>query len=34
MMAALFLSMVPLLIFYAIVRERLIEGLTAGAIKG
>jgi raffinose/stachyose/melibiose transport system permease protein len=34
MMAALFLSMLPLLIFYAIVRERLIEGLTAGAIKG
>lgn len=34
MMAALFLSMVPLLIFYAILRERLIEGLTAGAIKG
>lgn len=34
MMAALFLSMVPLLIFYAIVRERLIEGLTAGALKG
>ena len=34
MMTALFLSMVPLLVFYAIVRERLIEGLTAGAIKG
>ena len=34
MMAALFLSMLPLLLFYAIVRERLIEGLTAGAIKG
>jgi raffinose/stachyose/melibiose transport system permease protein len=34
MLAALFLSMLPLLIFYAIVRERLIEGLTAGAIKG
>ncbi len=34
MMTALFLSMLPLLIFYAIVRERLIEGLTAGAIKG
>lgn len=34
MMAALFLSMLPLLIFYAVVRERLIEGLTAGAIKG
>ena len=34
MMTALFLSMLPLLLFYAIVRERLIEGLTAGAIKG
>jgi raffinose/stachyose/melibiose transport system permease protein len=33
-MAALILSMIPLLIFYAITRERLIEGLVAGAIKG
>ena len=34
MMTILFVSMLPLLIFYAIVREQLIEGLTAGAIKG
>jgi len=34
MMAALLLSMIPLLIFYAITKERLIEGLVAGAIKG
>jgi raffinose/stachyose/melibiose transport system permease protein len=34
MMTILFVSMVPLLIFYAIVREKLIEGLTAGALKG
>jgi len=33
-MAALILSMIPLLIFYAVTRERLIEGLVAGAIKG
>jgi raffinose/stachyose/melibiose transport system permease protein len=34
MMAALILSMIPLLIFYAITKERLIEGLVAGALKG
>ena len=34
MMAALLLSMIPLLIFYAATKERLIEGLVAGAIKG
>lgn len=34
MMTILFVSMVPLLVFYAIVREKLIEGLTAGALKG
>lgn len=34
MMAALLMSMVPLLIFYAITKERLIEGLVAGALKG
>jgi raffinose/stachyose/melibiose transport system permease protein len=34
MMAALLLSMIPLLIFYAITKERLIEGLVAGALKG
>jgi len=34
MMAALLLSVVPLLIFYAITKERLIEGLVAGALKG
>jgi raffinose/stachyose/melibiose transport system permease protein len=34
MMAALLLSMIPLLIFYAVTKERLIEGLVAGAIKG
>jgi raffinose/stachyose/melibiose transport system permease protein len=34
MMTILFVSMLPLLIFYAIVREKLIEGLTAGALKG
>jgi raffinose/stachyose/melibiose transport system permease protein len=34
MMAALLLSMIPLLIFYALTKERLIEGLVAGAIKG
>jgi raffinose/stachyose/melibiose transport system permease protein len=34
MMAALLLSMLPLLIFYAVTKERLIEGLVAGAIKG
>lgn len=33
-MAALILSVIPLLIFYAVTRERLIEGLVAGAIKG
>ncbi len=34
MMTILFVSMLPLLVFYAIVREKLIEGLTAGALKG
>ena len=34
MMAALLLSMIPLLIFYAVTKERLIEGLVAGALKG
>ena len=34
MMAALLLSMLPLLIFYAVTKERLIEGLVAGALKG
>ncbi len=34
LMAALILSMIPLLVFYAVTRERLIEGLVAGAIKG
>jgi raffinose/stachyose/melibiose transport system permease protein len=34
MMAALLLSMLPLLMAYAIAKEKLIEGLTAGAIKG
>lgn len=34
MMAALLLSSLPVLALYAIAKERLIEGLTAGAIKG
>lgn len=34
MMAALVLASLPLFIVYAIVRERLIEGMVAGAIKG
>ena len=34
MMAALLLSMIPLLVFYAITKERLIEGLVSGALKG
>jgi raffinose/stachyose/melibiose transport system permease protein len=34
MMAALLLSVVPLLILYAIAKERLIEGLVSGAVKG
>lgn len=34
MMTALLLSMLPLLIVYAIAKERLIEGLVAGALKG
>jgi raffinose/stachyose/melibiose transport system permease protein len=34
LMAALILSMIPLLVFYAVTREKLIEGLVAGAIKG
>ncbi len=34
MMAALVLSSLPLLIVYGIVRERLIEGMVAGALKG
>ena len=34
MMAALLLSVIPLLLFYAITKERLIEGLVAGALKG
>ncbi len=33
MMSALLMSMIPLLIVYAIFKERLIEGLVAGAIK-
>lgn len=33
MMAALLMSMIPLLVVYAIFKERLIEGLVAGAIK-
>jgi raffinose/stachyose/melibiose transport system permease protein len=34
MMAALLLSMIPLLILYAVTKERLIEGLVSGAVKG
>jgi raffinose/stachyose/melibiose transport system permease protein len=34
MMAALLLSVIPLLIFYAATKERLIEGLVSGAVKG
>ena len=34
MMAALLVSSLPILILYGIAKERLIEGLTAGAIKG
>ncbi len=34
MMSALLMSMIPLLVVYAIFKERLIEGLVAGAIKG
>jgi raffinose/stachyose/melibiose transport system permease protein len=34
MMAALLLSMLPLLLIYTITKERLIEGLVAGALKG
>jgi raffinose/stachyose/melibiose transport system permease protein len=34
MMAALMLSLVPLLILYALTKERLIEGLVSGAVKG
>jgi len=34
MMAALLVSSLPVLILYGIAKERLIEGLTAGAIKG
>ena len=34
MMAALILSLVPLLILYALTKERLIEGLVSGAVKG
>jgi raffinose/stachyose/melibiose transport system permease protein len=34
MMAALLLSMLPLLALYAIAKERLIEGLVSGAVKG
>jgi raffinose/stachyose/melibiose transport system permease protein len=34
MMAALLMSVIPLLIFYAVTKERLIEGLVSGAVKG
>ena len=34
MMAALLLSSLPVLVLYGIAKEKLIEGLTAGAIKG
>jgi raffinose/stachyose/melibiose transport system permease protein len=34
MMAALLVSSLPVLVLYGIAKERLIEGLTAGAIKG
>ena len=34
MMAALLVSSLPILVLYGIAKERLIEGLTAGAIKG
>ncbi len=34
MMAALLLSSLPVLVLYGLAKERLIEGLTAGAIKG
>ncbi len=34
MMAALLISSLPMLFLYGIAKERLIEGLTAGAIKG
>jgi raffinose/stachyose/melibiose transport system permease protein len=34
MMAAPLLSVIPLLAFYAITKERLIEGLVSGALKG
>jgi raffinose/stachyose/melibiose transport system permease protein len=34
MMAALLLSVIPLLILYAFTKERLIEGLVSSALKG
>ncbi len=34
MMAALLVSSLPVMVLYGIAKERLIEGLTAGAIKG
>jgi raffinose/stachyose/melibiose transport system permease protein len=34
MLAALILSTLPLLLFYAVSGEKLIEGMTAGAVKG
>ena len=34
MMATLLISSFPLLVLYGIFKEKLIEGLTAGAVKG
>lgn len=34
LMAACFISMLPILLLYAVLQERMIKGLTVGAIKG
>lgn len=34
LLAACFISMLPILVLYAVLQEKMIQGLTAGAIKG
>jgi raffinose/stachyose/melibiose transport system permease protein len=34
LLAACFISMIPVLLLYAVLQERMVKGLTAGAVKG
>jgi len=34
MMAAIFFTMLPLLVLYVVLQEQVVKGLTAGSVKG